>query len=195
MPKITALLYTLPGLPLLVRGMIDLILREPGTAQLFRSEERDVNIDRTIFLHYQQVVLPAALTLGALEVVKWYDLRLPAYNLMVAFFSTMLGINARTVGFMSAWHQWSDALQETIQLCIVLAVIQVVYLSPAAPTITRAAAIVGLCLWALGMARRLLAVCRAGVDARIRAAVLADRGERKVIPDLTILPGSGDQGS
>lgn len=192
MSKINPLLYALPALPLMLRGIIDVILREPTTGQLFRSEERDVSIDRTIFLNYQQVVFPAALVLGVLQMAKGYDLHLPSYDLIVAFFATMLGINSKTVGFISVWYQWSDALQEVIQLCMVLAVVQVVYLNTTVPNVILGAASIGLSLWVLGLTRKLVIICRTGVETRIRNAVLADRGERNVIPDLTVLPGSGD---
>jgi len=192
MSKINPLLYALPALPLVLRGIIDVILREPPTGQLFRSGERDVNIDRALFLNYQQVVFPAALALGVLQMAKGYDLHLPSYDLVVAFFATMFGINGRTVGFISIWYQWSDALQETIQLCMVLAVVQVVYLSTTTPNFILGAASIGLSLWMLGLTRKIVVVFRTGVEARIQTAVLADRGERNVIPDLTVLPGSGD---
>ncbi len=192
MSRINPLLYALPGLPFLLRGAIQMVLRAPTTWQYDRLEERDVDANRVVFLTYQQVVLPAVLLIAVLSMATGRDLQLPAYDLLVAFFATMLGVNVRVAGFISVRSQWSDALQETIQLCMVLAVIEIIYLSKTPPGMTIAAAIIGASLWAVIMTQRLIVVCRTIIDARIQDAVLADRGKRNVAPDLTVLPGSRD---
>jgi len=192
MSRINPLLYALPGLPFLLRGAIQMVLRAPTTWQYDRLEERDVDANRVVFLTYQQVVLPAVLLIAVLSMATGRDLQLPAYDLLVAFFATMLGVNVRVAGFISVRSQWSDALQETIQLCMVLAVIEIIYLSKTPPGMTIAAAIIGASLWAVIMIQRLIVVCRTIIDARIQDAVLADRGKRNVAPDLTVLPGSRD---
>jgi hypothetical protein len=192
MSRINPLLYALPGLPFLLRGAIQMVLRAPTTWQYDRLGERDVDANRVVFLTYQQVVLPAVLLIAVLSMATGRDLQLPAYDLLVAFFATMLGVNVRVAGFISVRSQWSDALQETIQLCMVLAVIEIIYLSKTPPGMTIAAAIIGASLWAVIMIQRLIVVCRTIIDARIQDAVLADRGKRNVAPDLTVLPGSRD---
>jgi len=192
MSRINPLLYALPGLPFLLRGAIQMVLRAPTTWQYDRLEERDVDANRVVFLTYQQVVLPAVLLIAVLSMATGRDLQLPAYDLLVAFFATMLGVNVRVAGFISVRSQWSDALQETIQLCMVLAVIEIIYLSKTPPGMTIAAAIIGASLWAVIMTQRLIVGCRTIIDARIQDAVLADRGKRNVAPDLTVLPGSRD---
>ncbi len=192
MPRINPLLYVLPGLPFLLRGAIHVVLREPMTQQHVRLKVRDVDASRVVFLTYQQVILPAVLLIIFLNMATGRDLQLPAYDLLVAFFATMLGVNARVAGFISVWSQWSDALEETIQLCMVLAVVEIIYLSRTPPGVTIAAAIIGSSLWAFIMIQRLIIVCRTIIDARIQDAVLADRGKRNVAPDLTVLPGSRD---
>lgn len=192
MPRINPLLYALPGLPFLLRGAIHVVLREPMTQQHVRLKVRDVDASRVVFLTYQQVILPAVLLIIFLNMATGRDLQLPAYDLLVAFFATMLGVNARVAGFISVWSQWSDALEETIQLCMVLAVVEIIYLSRTPPGVTIAVAIIGSSLWAFIMIQRLIIVCRTIIDARIQDAVLADRGKRNVAPDLTVLPGSRD---
>jgi len=192
MSRINPLLYALPGLPFLLRGAIQMVLRAPTTWQYDRLGERDVDANRVVFLTYQQVVLPTVLLIAVLSMATGRDLQLPAYDLLVAFFATMLGVNVRVAGFISVRSQWSDALQETIQLCMVLAVIEIIYLSKTPPGMTIAAAIIGASLWAVIMIQRLIVVCRTIIDARIQDAVLADRGKRNVAPDLTVLPGSRD---
>jgi len=119
MSRINPLLYALPGLPFLLRGAIQMVLRAPTTWQYDRLGERDVDANRVVFLTYQQVVLPAVLLIAVLSMATGRDLQLPAYDLLVAFFATMLGVNVRVAGFISVRSQWSDALQETIQLCMV----------------------------------------------------------------------------
>jgi len=192
MPRINPLLYALPGLPFLLRGAIHVVLREPMTQQHVRLKVRDVDASRVVFLTYQQVILPAVLLIIFLNMATGRDLQLPAYDLLVAFFATMLGVNARVAGFISVWSQWSDALEETIQLCMVLAVVEIIYLSRTPPGVTIAVAIIGSSLWAFIMIQWLIIVCRTIIDARIQDAVLADRGKRNVAPDLTVLPGSRD---
>ncbi len=167
MPRINPLLYVLPGLPFLLRGAIHVVLREPMTQQHVRLKVRDVDASRVVFLTYQQVILPAVLLIIFLNMATGRDLQLPAYDLLVAFFATMLGVNARVAGFISVWSQWSDALEETIQLCMVLAVVEIIYLSRTPPGVTIAAAIIGSSLWAFIMIQRLIIVCRTIIDARV----------------------------
>ncbi len=192
MSRISLLLYVLPGLPLLLRGAIHVVLREPMIRRHSRLKARDVDASRFVFLAYQRVIFPATLLVIFLTMATERDVQLSAYSLLLAFFATMLGVNARVAGCISAWSQWSDALEETIQLCMVLAVVEIIGLSKTPPGVTIAVATIGLSVWTFLMIQRLIVVCRAIIDARIQDAVLADRGQRDVAPDLTVLPGRRD---
>jgi len=148
------ILYFLPFLPFLTRGILCYRFRTKMTISL-RNQELDKESHRTYILAMAGFSFSGLLAMVVLDVSLPQDFHFAVYYLLISFLSYIVSLNLQGYKALRWQDQLATAFMDSASLCLILSVLSILYSQNFVKSFAYTLTIIAISIWLIDHVIRL----------------------------------------